>query len=297
MSLVLIGRQFLEPGPEAARGVIRIDPLDHGSVLEAFRRCALAVVPSLWPEPSGLVALEAMAMGKPVIASRTGGLPEVVVHGETGLLVRCGDVEELQRALRLLMSDPPSARAVWRGGPAASRAAFQRQRRGPSLRTALRLDGRTGTSMSVRERETILSESAPSQEPPRDVGATRGVTPWLTVVVALGRGGHRDGFLLVRPRPSESGPGCCALPLLGAIAVIGGPALVRMLAPSTGRSERILIVALTAVLLYWIKVLHDPVGLFLPDEFFHLANTQRLVETGSCSARTCCSPSAPTIRA
>ena len=105
MSLVLIGRQFLEPGPEEARGVIRIDPLDHGSVLEAFRRCALAVVPSLWPEPSGLVALEAMAMGKPVIASRTGGLPEVVVHGETGLLVRCGDVEELQRALRLLMSD------------------------------------------------------------------------------------------------------------------------------------------------------------------------------------------------
>ena len=107
MSLVLIGRQFLDPGPqEALRGVLRIDPLDHGHVLEAFRRCAIAVVPSLWPEPSGLVALEAMAMSKPVIASRAGGLPEVVVHGETGLLVGCGDVDDLERSLRLLMAEP-----------------------------------------------------------------------------------------------------------------------------------------------------------------------------------------------
>lgn len=106
MPLVMIGRQFLDAAPEeASAGVVRIDPLDHGSVLEAFRRCALAVVPSLWPEPSGLVALEAMAMGKPVIASRTGGLPEIVVHRETGLLVAPGAVLELRQALALLMAD------------------------------------------------------------------------------------------------------------------------------------------------------------------------------------------------
>jgi glycosyltransferase involved in cell wall biosynthesis len=105
MPLVMIGRQFLEAVPEDA-SVVRIDPLDHGSVLEAFRRCAFAVVPSLWPEPSGLVALEAMAMGKAVIASRTGGLPEIVVHGETGMLVEPGDIDALQRALALLMGDP-----------------------------------------------------------------------------------------------------------------------------------------------------------------------------------------------
>jgi glycosyltransferase involved in cell wall biosynthesis len=106
MPLVMIGRQFLEPTPEELTDrVVRIDSLDHGSVLEAFRRCSLAVVPSLWPEPSGLVALEAMAMGKPVIASRTGGLPEVVVDGETGLLFRTGDVDDLQRILALLMAE------------------------------------------------------------------------------------------------------------------------------------------------------------------------------------------------
>jgi glycosyltransferase involved in cell wall biosynthesis len=107
MPLVMIGRQFLEPAPEGTPGeVIRIDPLTHGSVLEAFRRCAFAVVPSLWPEPSGLAALEAMAMAKPVIATRTGGLPEIVVHGKTGLLVGRGDVADLHRALALLVADP-----------------------------------------------------------------------------------------------------------------------------------------------------------------------------------------------
>lgn len=106
MPLVMIGRQFLDHWPTNVPGVVRIDPLEHGSVLEAFRRCAIAVVPSLWPEPSGLVALEAMAMGKPVVASRTGGLPEIIVHGETGLLVDRGDIEDLRRALELLIADP-----------------------------------------------------------------------------------------------------------------------------------------------------------------------------------------------
>ena len=107
MPLVMIGRQFLGHAPdELFSDVIRIDPLEHGSVLEAFRRCAIAVAPSIWPEPSGLVALEAMAMGKPVIASRTGGLAEIVVDGETGLLVGRGDVDGLRGALALLMADP-----------------------------------------------------------------------------------------------------------------------------------------------------------------------------------------------
>lgn len=104
--LVMIGRQFLDPWPASAADVVRIHPLEHGSVLEAFRRCAIAVVPSLWPEPSGLVALEAMAMGKPVVASRTGGLPEIVVDGETGLLAAPGDADDLRRALERLIADP-----------------------------------------------------------------------------------------------------------------------------------------------------------------------------------------------
>ena len=106
MPLVMIGRQLLEADePGDGNRVIRIDRLDHASVVEAFRRCAIAVVPSVWPEPFGLVALEAMAMGRPVIASRAGGLPDIVADGESGLLVRPGDEEDLRQALALLMAD------------------------------------------------------------------------------------------------------------------------------------------------------------------------------------------------
>jgi len=63
------------------------------------------VLPSLW-ESFGLVNLEAMAWSKPVCASRTQGVPEVVVDGSTGLLVPPGDVEALAHALGHLASDP-----------------------------------------------------------------------------------------------------------------------------------------------------------------------------------------------
>jgi D-inositol-3-phosphate glycosyltransferase len=64
----------------------------------------VAVVPSLY-EPFGLVALEALACGVPVIASAAGGLKEIVVDGECGLLVPPGDAAALTRALRLLLTD------------------------------------------------------------------------------------------------------------------------------------------------------------------------------------------------
>jgi glycosyltransferase involved in cell wall biosynthesis len=68
--------------------------------------CLVGVVPSIWPEPFGQVAVEAMACGKPVIASAIGGLPDVVADGVSGLLVEPGNVRALQEALRTLLSDP-----------------------------------------------------------------------------------------------------------------------------------------------------------------------------------------------
>jgi glycosyltransferase involved in cell wall biosynthesis len=55
----------------------------------------ICVIPSKWEEPFGIVALEAMASGKPVVASRVGGLKDIVVDGETGYLVEGGDVNGL----------------------------------------------------------------------------------------------------------------------------------------------------------------------------------------------------------
>jgi glycosyltransferase involved in cell wall biosynthesis len=72
----------------------------------AYRRAAVVAVPSLWPEPFGMVGLEAMARGRPVLATATGGIPEWLIDGETGLLTPPGDVRALARALERLLDDP-----------------------------------------------------------------------------------------------------------------------------------------------------------------------------------------------
>jgi len=71
----------------------------------------LIVMPSR-AEPFGRAALEALALGKPVVASRSGGLPELVRHRETGLLVDYGDARALADALLLLLSSPDLRRRL-----------------------------------------------------------------------------------------------------------------------------------------------------------------------------------------
>ena len=81
----------------------------------------LVVLPSL-AESFGFAALEAMSLGRPVVASRAGGLPEVVADGETGVLVDVGDEPGLGRALVTLLRDPERAAALGAAGRARARA-------------------------------------------------------------------------------------------------------------------------------------------------------------------------------
>ena len=67
--------------------------------------CDIAVVPSTEPEPFGLVAIEAMAAGKPVIAANHGGLPEIVQDGTTGILVEPGNRTDLADAIKVLKNN------------------------------------------------------------------------------------------------------------------------------------------------------------------------------------------------
>jgi glycosyltransferase involved in cell wall biosynthesis len=67
------------------------------------------IVPSTWAETFGLTAAEAMAYGKPVIASAIGGLPEVIGYEGAGILVTPGDVDQLSDAIERLSSAPSEA--------------------------------------------------------------------------------------------------------------------------------------------------------------------------------------------
>jgi glycosyltransferase involved in cell wall biosynthesis len=77
----------------------------------------VVVCPSLY-EGFGIVLVEAMAAGRPVIASATGGIPEIVAHEDTGLLVPAGDAAALAGALASLMTHPDRARAMGERGRA-----------------------------------------------------------------------------------------------------------------------------------------------------------------------------------
>lgn len=83
-----------------------------GSELEeTVRGASVIVVPSEWYENCPMSVLEAMSYGKPVVASRIGGIPELVVHGETGLLYPAGDRDALAGCLKTLMGDPALRRS------------------------------------------------------------------------------------------------------------------------------------------------------------------------------------------
>lgn len=84
---------------------ITIVPFQN-NIDEIWQSIDIAVVPSIEPEPFGLVAVEAMMAKKPVVASNHGGLTEIIAQGETGFLVKPNDVSELAAAIEKLVEDP-----------------------------------------------------------------------------------------------------------------------------------------------------------------------------------------------
>ena len=92
-------------------------------VADIMRSLDLFVQPSLW-EGFGLTALEAMAVGTPVVATRVGGVPEVVLDGETGILVPPGDVQALAAGCARLLRNRELAARLGHAGIERARAHF-----------------------------------------------------------------------------------------------------------------------------------------------------------------------------
>jgi len=119
--LVLIGSRWPETPPSFPPGVVVIEDLDHAAVMAAWRRAGLGIVPSVFPDPCPTVAIEAMAAGVPLVATRVGGLPDIVADGETGVLVAPRDAGELSRAIVALAADRKRRSAMGRAATKRAR--------------------------------------------------------------------------------------------------------------------------------------------------------------------------------
>jgi alpha-maltose-1-phosphate synthase len=115
----------LVDGLRATRsGVIWIpEMLPKPEVIQLLTHATVFAIPSVY-EPLGIVNLEAMACGTAVVGSRTGGIPEVVADGETGLLVPPDEPRPLADALNVLLRDPARARAMGQAGRKRAVAEF-----------------------------------------------------------------------------------------------------------------------------------------------------------------------------
>jgi glycosyltransferase involved in cell wall biosynthesis len=102
--------------------------LDPEQLARELAGAAVVVVPSLWPEPFGLVGIEALAAGRPVIASATGGVEDWLDDGVSGLCVRPGDVDELASSLNELLADPQRQQAMGVAGRETVNTRFSAER-------------------------------------------------------------------------------------------------------------------------------------------------------------------------
>lgn len=83
--------------------------VDHETKVELYRRARCTLFPIQWPEPFGLVMIESLACGTPVIAFRYGSVPEVIEHGRTGFIVETAD-EMVEAARHIDEIDPAECR-------------------------------------------------------------------------------------------------------------------------------------------------------------------------------------------
>ena len=84
-----------------------VGEIDHSQKKELFKRASGFLMPIRWHEPFGLVMIESMATGTPVIAYKMGAVPEIVVHNRTGYVIKSNHEQEFQKAIGKLNKISP----------------------------------------------------------------------------------------------------------------------------------------------------------------------------------------------
>ncbi len=119
------GSTYVEDLRANAPDNVQFRPYMAGKALaDEFRRASIFCCPSTWDEPFGMVNVEAMASGLPVVATRTGGIPEIFSEGGA-MLVERDSARELAEALKRLVLDAAARRRLAREGFASYRKRFR----------------------------------------------------------------------------------------------------------------------------------------------------------------------------
>ena len=151
------GSAYLERLQATAPTNVKFIPYTAGKALaDEFREAAIFCCPSLWEEPFGMVNVEAMASGLPVVATDAGGIPEIFAEGG-GLLVPRDSIEALATALQRLILEPALRRHLAREGFAN----YQKRFRWSVISAGYR-------ALMSRLQEEPMSRSPSVMQPARD---------------------------------------------------------------------------------------------------------------------------------
>jgi glycosyltransferase involved in cell wall biosynthesis len=86
--------------------------IDNGELTKFYSQATMAVVPSIWPEPFGIIGIEAMANKAPVIAFDVGGISQWLIDGKTGYLVPRKDEKALAQKIEFYLKNPKIAKTM-----------------------------------------------------------------------------------------------------------------------------------------------------------------------------------------
>jgi len=116
--VVFVGRKnpLIEVPEDVQEYVKVLGVLPHEEVLKIYTVAHVVTMPSVWQEPHGRVLIEAMRLGRPVVATRVGGIPETMEDGVSGLLVERNDPRLLAKAITQILSSPEFGQQMGENG-------------------------------------------------------------------------------------------------------------------------------------------------------------------------------------